>query len=789
MRRKPRVSVVFRVLGFCVLAVAVAPDVRGQADASRFELLSVTLAGTAGGFGDSTLYGYNAGQLSADNRLAVFASASNALVLGDANGHEDVFVRDRQAGVTSLVSVSSSGAQANGASGAAVISANGRYVAFVSAATNLVPLDTNDRIDVFVRDLIARTTEIINISSASVQDDSGAAHPTISADGRYVAFNSPASTLVAGGEPNLWNSDVFVRDRLLATTERVSVRPDGSPIIGGDSMRASISGDGRRIAFVVYDNTLAGPTPFVPSNLHNGIYVRDLTAAETTLVSARPDGTPSDRLPAQDPMISANGRFVVFDDWEDLDPNHPDTAEEELLDGPFSDTFVRDLQLHVTERISLPYPGGPVEESSSGIPTISADGRFVSYLSRDADRVNIRDRATATTTTIAGSGFDGARLSFPTLSPDGRQLFVEAYSDLVPNDTNEMLDYYVYRLGPFADLSLTLSSTTAQPALGSDATFSIGVTNGGPDDASGVAIQLALPPGLSFVSDTGAGAYSAATGAWSIGALPSGATTALQVVGTFTATSVTHVTAQVSGASPDDPDSTPGNDNPTEDDQHTIQLTPAIADLSIQVSANTATPPVRSNVTLTATMTNSGPATASGVSVRALMPAGLTFVSATPAAQYDRNTGTWAVGSIPNGGMPALRIVARVTTANAIDMTGEIVASNQPDPDSTPGNGNGAEDDQHTLPIAPVAAVGIVVNDAIAPVDPNDGRCTLVEAIVAANTDLPSGNALGECVGGDGADAIFLRALNGPQELTGARRYDVTSIHNETYGAQWPAGD
>src|SRR5262249_35604831 len=144
---------------------------------------------------------------SADGRYVAFDCDATNLVSGDTNGEGDIFVRDRQTGVTERVSVSSTGEQQQGNHiyGTPSISSDGRYVAFVSSATNLVPGDTNGKSDVFVRDRQMGTTERVSVSSTGDQgndDSSGAAAsandfaPSISADGRYVAFVSLASNLV-----------------------------------------------------------------------------------------------------------------------------------------------------------------------------------------------------------------------------------------------------------------------------------------------------------------------------------------------------------------------------------------------------------------------------------------------------------------------------------------------------------------------------------------------------------------------------------------------------------------
>ena len=678
-----------------VVAGSLGPALSGQTGASSIELLSVTPGGIAGGgqvFLENVLYDRGPQKISADNRYVVFASGSDQLVAGDVNGRQDIFVRDRQTATTSLASLASDGTPSNGESGEPVISANGRYVAFVSWASNLVPGDANNTIDVFVRDLQTGTTTLASVSTGGVQDNFGAYNPTISADGRYVAFASSGDVLVAGGEANLFNVDVFVRDLLLGTTERVSVRPDGTQIIGADSTTPSISADGRRIAFVVWNNTLGGPTPQVRPNLHHGVYVRDVNTSQTILVSVRPDGTPSDHLVSLDPMISANGRYVAFTNWEDLDPSHPDFAEEQLLDGPFADIFVRDLQTGLTHRASLPFPGGPVEESG-GLATISGDGRYVAY--NNNNLIRLRDRVTGTTRVIDGVGgvpADGFHEN-PAVSEDGQFVYFGSWAaNLVANDANGILDAYLYRASPLADLSLTLGASTIQPALNSDVTFTIAVANNGPDDATGVAVRVPMPAGLSVVSDTGGGGYDAVAGIWTVGALASGSSATLQVVGRFTSPSVVTVTAQVSASSLGDPDSTPDNNAPAEDDHASVLLTPSIADLSLGLAANTTSPAVNSNVTFSITVTNGGPVSATGIVARMPLPAALTFVSATPAAAYDAATGVWTLAAVPvgavlpSGATIGMQVVARVTSAAPIDVTAQISAATQSDPDSTPGN-------------------------------------------------------------------------------------------------------
>jgi Tol biopolymer transport system component len=200
--------------------------------------------------------------ISADGRYVAFISFASNLVAGDTNGTNDLFVRDRQTGTTQRVSVDSSGNQATtpgpNNTFSAAISADGRYVAFYSDATNLVEGDTNNRGDIFVRDRQAGTTERVSLSTSGTQGNHFSDQPSISADGRYVAFESFASDLVARDTND--TKDAFVRDRQTGTTQRVSVDSSGNQA-NSSSERPRISADGNFVAFVSgATNLVAGDT-------------------------------------------------------------------------------------------------------------------------------------------------------------------------------------------------------------------------------------------------------------------------------------------------------------------------------------------------------------------------------------------------------------------------------------------------------------------------------------------------------------------------------------------------
>ena len=213
---------------------------------------------------------------------------------------------EARAQVTVRVSIDSAGLQANQFSQFPELSADGRYVVFGSYATNLVAGDTNGVADVFVRDRVAGTTERVSVSSAGVQGNVNSLDSTsISPDGRFVAFGSIASTLVAGDTNGGY--DVFLRDRQLGTTERVSVQTGGAQALGG-SLAGWTSADGRHVAFrSSADNLVAGDT-----NFSEDVFVRDRVLGVTERVNVGPGGLQANGSTFERPTISADGRFVAF---------------------------------------------------------------------------------------------------------------------------------------------------------------------------------------------------------------------------------------------------------------------------------------------------------------------------------------------------------------------------------------------------------------------------------------------------------------------------------------------
>jgi Tol biopolymer transport system component len=271
-------------------------------------------------------------------RFLSFISSSPNLVSGDTNGVEDVFVRDLTAGTTERVSVSSAGEQGNSSSTAASIGAGGRYVVFSSFATNLVAGDTNGAFDVFIHDRQTGATELVSVSSDEAQGNAMSVSPSVSRNGRFVAFYSDATNLVTGDTNG--RSDIFVRDRRLGTTERVSVSSDeqqsdgNSPEPGVRGFTASgpdITADGRYVAFfssatnLVPGDTNTCPLFFEDPGTCPDAFVRDRVAGTTTRVSVFPDGSQANERNA-DPAISDDGLVVAFWSAEALSPEDTNTC-------------------------------------------------------------------------------------------------------------------------------------------------------------------------------------------------------------------------------------------------------------------------------------------------------------------------------------------------------------------------------------------------------------------------------------------------------------------------------
>ena len=442
--------------------------------------------------------------LTPDGTRVAFVSAASDLVAGDTNVFHDVFVRDVAGGTTTLVSIGpfTQAAYTMFESESPVITPDGRYVAFQSLANDLVENDPNATSDVFVRDLVEGTTQLVSMN----QDGTGSAalggtSQAISGDGHRVAFQSRSHDLVT--IPQLSEGGVFVRDMLVGETrwagsDRVELRfwlshepvlaEDGSAVVfrawmpvvtalfrtdleasvterldapmqgNGDpasfsSTSASLSADGRRVAFV------SNHPGLVPDDVNNlsDVFVRDIVIGETRLITVNTNGV-SGNGDAIEAAISADGRWVAFTSLAgDLVPADPDRGSSLSRLWHDRDVFLHDLETGSTILVSR---SGREDRSANGAsdqPGISEDGRFVVYRSFANDLVAgddngqkdvfVYDRLAGFTTLVSAShvslGSAGGSSHRPLLSAEGSVLAFKSYaSDLIGLDYNDAGDVF-----------------------------------------------------------------------------------------------------------------------------------------------------------------------------------------------------------------------------------------------------------------------------------------------------------------------------------------------------------
>lgn len=399
-------------------------DTNGQSDVfvKDLETGEVTIVSRAS---DGTL-GNSAStesQISYDGRYVVFESSASNLVAGDSNGNSDIFMHDRVTGTTTRVSLTDAGLQANGNSFLPQISADGRYVAFSSAGTNLVAGDTNGVLDIFVRDTVAGTTTRVSVATGGAQGNSISRFSDMSDDGRYVTFESSASNLVAGDTNG--GLDVFVHDLVTSTTTRVNVDSAGAQT--GGASNGFISGNGRYVFFSTPDATLvAGDT-----NGISDIFRKDLVTGEVIRVTLNSNGEQTNGFSglADSAAASFDGNYVVFSSAAtNLDTTLPDT------NGVY-DVFVRNIKEGITTRVNLAFDGTEANSSSELYADISGDGRTVVYQSFASNLVpgdtNGQFDAFVASNTAFGAGYDLTQL-------DG----VSVTSQAQAQTTISTLDFY-----------------------------------------------------------------------------------------------------------------------------------------------------------------------------------------------------------------------------------------------------------------------------------------------------------------------------------------------------------
>ena len=441
------------------------------------------------------------GSLSANGRFVVFSSTATNLT---GVGGMHVYRHDRVTGATALVTVSKTGTPSIAGGFAPSVSADGRFVAFASTGSDFVDGDTNGTLDIFLRDMNNGTTAIVSASQTGAPADLGAivnnvpGKREISDDGRYVAFTSSATNLVP--TPNNGKSQVYVKDMATGLVTRASV--DGSNAAGNDaSSGAALSGNGRVVAFL----SLAANFSSLSTTHTTQLFVRDLDAGSTTLESVTTAGAPVVSQPVSAPALSFDGHFVAFESRAQLEPRDRDVNT--------FDVFLRDRALHTTVLASLsPNVAGGAD---SRAPSISADGRWVGFqsidnmlASGDANGmidVFLYDRSTEAVTLVSVNDA-GQQANAPStsasVSSDGRFVVLQTTaSNLVTSPTSTGAQLYVrdmrtneapvVTLGPDADLDEGVRLSRLASFSDQDASTSWSATVNYGDGSATAALALA----------------------------------------------------------------------------------------------------------------------------------------------------------------------------------------------------------------------------------------------------------------------------------------------------------
>ncbi len=338
-------------------------------------------SGVASGSSDSSVH-----SISGDGRHVAFSSGASDLVPNDYNGLDDVFLRDRMTGVTTRVSVASNGGDANGISQGTAISTNGRHVAFASGATNLVAGDSNSHWDVFVRDLDANRTVRVSVATNGAQGDADSYSPSVSADGRYVAFVSASTTFAPGIQPYR-PTQIYLHDRDAdgngvlddaggSTTSLVSVAITDGPA-DQSCVRPRVGADGR---YVMFESGATNLHAVGNANGQHHLYVRDRRTEQTRLIDRSVTGGPSSwGINWQVSDMSDDGRFITYSSVSpDIVPFDMNWQSQVFLYDAAADPASATT---VVSRLN----DGTLANGSSYYTAVSGDGRFVAFMTAAAN--------------------------------------------------------------------------------------------------------------------------------------------------------------------------------------------------------------------------------------------------------------------------------------------------------------------------------------------------------------------------------------------------------------------
>jgi hypothetical protein len=434
-----------------IAAILLAAAIGFPALAAPPDLISVRNSAAsqpAGGNGDSVAPG-----VTPDGRFVLFTSTANNLTPGDNSLlRSDVFLRDRLSNTTTLVSVNDAGTGGgNGNSYGGLVSTNGRYVVFESDASDLVPGDTNASTDIFERDLQMGTTTLVSVATNGGSGNGASTYPVITPDGRYVAFLSFASNLVTNDTNGI--QDVFVRDTVAGTTTLASVGATGSITVGLTNMDTPvITPDGRYVAFF---STASNMVPFA-TQVNGDVYVRDTVGGTTTCVSTNifflyltNEGYSSFLSGAESlhPSISDDGRYVAFrHSFGQYYPTNTYVYDASMQ----TDIVVRVAGSSQPFGSSdSPYVMPPYNDDVYG-PEITPDGRFIAYAAYDGN-LHLWDNQMATDTVVSvdqsGNVPTNGLSTSPVFTPDDEHIaFVSTATNLVTNVISSGAHVYLRNL-------------------------------------------------------------------------------------------------------------------------------------------------------------------------------------------------------------------------------------------------------------------------------------------------------------------------------------------------------
>jgi uncharacterized repeat protein (TIGR01451 family) len=488
---KKRMAAAATVLAIASGMAASAPALAMAGDLTLASTSDVGLKGNAGSFSVA---------LSGDATRVAFESYATTLDVGDRDASRDVYVKNLVTGDIVLASTSDSGVKGNGESFAPAISSDGTKVVFHSTATNLDPADTGTGLDIYVKNLTNGDLSLVSRSDSGTKGNGESFAPALSADGAIVAFVSSATNLDPADSDSTF--DVFTKN-VSSGNLTLASRSDGGAKGNRASNSPTLSSDGGVVAF---DSAATNLDPADSDTLQD-VYVKTLATGDIRLASVPASGAKSNGNSFA-PALSEAGNIVSF---------QTSATNLDALDfDAFQDIYVKDLG---TGELTLASTTDTGVKGNAGsvLPSLSSNGRLVAFHSSatnldpgDIDTsadIYVKDLPTddVTLASTSGGGAKGDRSSrAPSVSSDGTVVaFDSASTNLDPQDGDTLQDIYVKELGaPTLDADLAISMTDAPDPVqvGTDLTYTLTVSNDGPDDAVAVRVANVLASGMIVAS-------------------------------------------------------------------------------------------------------------------------------------------------------------------------------------------------------------------------------------------------------------------------------------------------